>query len=427
MAKVPRDRAAPAKALRIPITNIHDGSAYSAELRIGSAGTVANVLLDTGSSTLVVEAAAYDAAADDAMMITSLAQLITYGVGGWAGPVVTTDVSFGPPASAVVLKAASLAIATVQQGSLGAVTGVMGLAYGGENPAYDFAAWLTSQGMPAVTFPWPFGAPDWASDWDPFAARFQALVEAGAAPHSPLTPYFDQLTAAGLVANRFALYTLRSSVSMRRGSDPASLAGDPLNNGVFVLGGGEEEADLYQGAFVTAEVVHDLFYNLNLNSVRVEGCAAVAAAALPATDQASLISNAILDSGNQSLALADDVRQAVLAGFAKLNPAFAQASLRAGSGQPVAAAALDLAAWPNLYFTFSGPGGAEVELTVAPQTYWQEDSPAAGQASFKITGPISANQSNFGLPLLNNYYTVFDRSQGAEGVVRFAPIRALRP
>jgi hypothetical protein len=36
---------------------------------------------------------------------------------------------------------------------------------------------------------------------------------------------------------------------------------------------------------------------------------------------------------------------------------------------------------------------------------------AAGQASFKVTGPLSeANQSNLGLRLLNNYYTVFDRS-----------------
>jgi hypothetical protein len=85
---------------------------------------------------------------------------------------------------------------------------------------------------------------------------------------------------------------------------------------------------------------------------------------------------------------------------------------------------IDLAAWPDLTFIFSDPGGAHVPLTVAPQTYWQVDYPAAGEAAFKIRGPLSdANQSNFGLPLICNYYTVFDRSQGAHGVVRFASIK----
>jgi hypothetical protein len=69
-----------------------------------------------------------------------------------------------------------------------------------------------------------------------------------------------------------------------------------------------------------------------------------------------------------------------------------------------------------------------VPLTVAPQTYWQADSPAPGQASFRITGPLSeANQSNLGLPLLNNYFTVFDRSAGAQGVIRLAPIKPPAP
>jgi len=34
-----------------------------------------------------------------------------------------------------------------------------------------------------------------------------------------------------------------------------------------------------------------------------------------------------------------------------------------------------------------------------------------------------AHQSILGLPLLNNYYTVFDRSAHSHGVVRFAPIK----
>ena len=56
----------------------------------------------------------------------------------------------------------------------------------------------------------------------------------------------------------------------------------------------------------------------------------------------------------------------------------------------------------------------------------QTNYPSPGQAVFQIaqgTTPKQANQSILGLPLFNNYYTVFDRSQGkGKGVISFAPI-----
>jgi hypothetical protein len=414
------DNAQPAPArtpLRMPITNIHDGSAYSAELTIGSQGVSANLMLDTGSGTLAVESVAYDGTGDAALQTTALAQWITYAGGGWAGPVVTTDIGFGGPDAPVVLKGASLAIAVVQEGSLGTLNGVLGLAYAGLNPAYDFADYLAQNGAPATTHPWPFGTGTWAR----FVAGFEKLTKA--VPLRNVTPVLDLLQTQGGVANKFAFHTLRSSISLR-GADPAAIAADPLNNGVFVLGGGEEQADLYQGAFVTVAVLHDLFYNVSLVSVRVGALPAVAAAGLPAGDQPTLGSNALVDSGNEGLALADDVYQAVLAGLKQLNPAFADAVQNAQANQSVPTDTLNLAAWPDICFTLTGVDGEGVALTVSPQTYWQTDFPAAGQAVFKIRGPAaSANQSNLGLPLLNNYYSIFDRSQGAQGVIRFAPIR----
>ncbi|HEY1880927.1 MAG TPA: pepsin-like aspartic protease [Caulobacteraceae bacterium] len=422
MANVQQDRVAAAKApgkpLRIPITNVLDGSAWSARLQIGAGGVVANVLLDTGSSSLAVESSVYDGTDDEALMVTSLAQLITYGGGGWAGPVVTTDVKLGEGAGAIVLKDTPIAIAVVQQGSLGGVNGVMGLAYGGQNPAWDLASYLTAKGLPAATFPWPFGS----GDWDALLAEFQAIAKP--TPLQTLAPYLDQLVGKGLVANRFAFYAPRSIVSTRIGSDLASQVGDPLNNGVFVLGGGEEEADLYEGDFVSVAIVHDAFYNANLTSVRVGAGAPVRAAALQPAFQASLFSNALIDSGSDRLRFASDVYQAVLAGLGAARPAFAQIVQDAVDGRPAATATLDLASWPDIVITLSGEAGEDVPLTIAPDTYWQTDSPVAGQASFRITGPLSeANQSNLGLPLFTNYYTVFDRGAGAQGVVRFAPIR----
>jgi len=415
----PAPAGSAAKVLRMPITNIHDGSAYSVQLAIGSQGVVANLMLDTGSGTLAVESSAYDGTGDTALNTTTLAQWITYAGGGWAGPVITTDVSFGGPDASVILQGAPIAIAVVQQGSLGTVNGVLGLAFAGLNPAFDFAGHLAQKGAPATTHPWPFGT----GNWDRFVASFEKLVQVHAVPQQPVTPCFDLLQSQAGVANKFAFHTLRSSVSLR-GGDPASIASDPLNNGVFVLGGGEEQADLYQGEFVTVAVVHDLFYNVGLVSVRVGALPAVAAAGLQVQDQQTLASNAIVDSGSEWLALAADVYQAVLAGLKQLNPAFAQAVQEAQANQSVAANTLNLSAWPDICFALSGVNGEDVALTVSPETYWQTDFPAAGQAAFKISGPLaSANQSNLGLPLLNNYYTIFDRSQGAQGVIRFAPIQ----
>jgi hypothetical protein len=415
----PAPAGSAAKALRMPITNIHDGSAYSAQLSIGSRGVVANLMLDTGSGTLAVESAAYDGTGDTALNTTTLAQLITYAGGGWAGPVVTTDLGFGAAGSSVVLKAAPIAIAVVQQGSLGTVNGVLGLAYAGLNSAFDFANYLAGKGAPATTHPWPFGT----GNWDRFSTSFTKLVQAHAVPRHDVTPCLDLLQSQGGAPNKFAFHTQRSSVSLR-GADPASIASDPLNNGVFVLGGGEEQEDLYEGEFVTAAVLHDLFYNVGLVSVRVGELPAVAAAGLQAQFQQTFASNAIVDSGSEWLALADDVYQAVLSGLKQLNPAFALAVRDAQANQSVVTDTLSLSDWPNICFTLSGVDGEGVALTVTPQTYWQADFPAAGRAAFKISGPLSeANQSNLGLPLINNYYTIFDRSQGAQGVVRFAPIR----
>jgi hypothetical protein len=43
------------KTLRIPITNVCDGSDYSAQIVVGSEQVIANVILDTGSSTLAID------------------------------------------------------------------------------------------------------------------------------------------------------------------------------------------------------------------------------------------------------------------------------------------------------------------------------------------------------------------------------------
>ena len=413
--------AGPSKIVRMNITNVLSGNDYSAQLTIGSKGAVANVLLDTGSSTLAVDPSVYDGSGDTHLKAGTLMQLVTYGTGGWAGPVVNTSLGFGAGAGPIVMPSCPIAITSVQQkGNFQGVTGIMGLAYNGLNDAFDFETYLQAHGKRS-TYPWPFG-----QNWTSFDAGFPALVRQAQASEVAVKPYFDQVEESGVVANKFAFYTLRSWISLGKGTTTAAVAADPLNNGYFVLGGGPEQRDLYTGDFVTVKVLHDLYYNTNLKSVRVGNGATHQAATLQPQFETTAVSNSIIDSGTSDLTLAKDVYLAILQGLQQSNPAFLQAIETANKHQTtgIPTGSLNLDQWPNIYFTFEGENGQGVELACTPQTYWQTDFPSAGHAVFQISGPLDrANRSIFGLPLMNNYYTVFDRTQNVNGVILFAKIK----
>lgn len=406
------------KAIRIPITNALDGNDYSAQILVGSNQIPANVILDTGSSSLAVKPSVYNGAKDENLKPTKYAQLVGYGTGGWLGPLVNTSLTIGVGGNTVALKNAPIAIADVQQpGNFAGVDGILGLAYNSLNNAFDFTSLLAANGIKtAVTYPWPFPSRNFGA----WARKLGQVISNMAQVDIP--PYFDELEQNGTVGNKFAFYTLRSFVSLR-GQSKSAIAQDPLNNGFFILGGGEEQTDLYQGSFVNVDVLHDQYYNTNLKAVQVDGCAAVPALPLQAQYE-NQISNSIIDSGTNNLTLAADVYKAVLESLNKLNPKFTNLIDKANTNRGIAASELNLAGWPNINFILTGEHGEDVQLTCTPQTYWQVDVPAAGQALFQISGPLDpANQSILGLPLMNNYYTVFDRSADSKGIIRFAPVK----
>jgi nucleoside phosphorylase len=415
---------APSTVLRVDITNAYCGSDYTAQLGIGAGGTQANLILDTGSSTLAVEPADYSGAGDANLKPSTLLQLVAYGTGGWAGPVVDTTVTIQASSGQVALPGCPIALTEVQeQGNFQGVDGILGLAYNGLNEAWNFQRYLANEHKTA-TYPWSLG-----TNWTTFADGFASLVKKSGAQKIYPPPYFDQVETAGIVANTFAFYTLRSFVSFASGDTTAAALNNPLNRGIFVLGGGQNETDLFEGEFLTVQVVHDLYYNTNLLSVRVDGSPAHTAAPLQQSWRESAVSNSIVDSGTSDLSLAADVYDAILQGLTQQDASFAQ-TIRAAAQNGVSASSLDLTKWPNIYFTLEGINGAPVELAVAPQTYWQTDFPAAGRAVFQISGPLDdgsgqepPNQSILGLPLLNNYYTVFDRSEDINGVILFAQIK----
>jgi len=399
--------------IRVPINNVKGGGDYTGEIRVGSQGAVANVILDTGSSTLAVIPRVYKIAEDKNVSLTSFAQLVTYGTGGWSGPVLQTTLSMGSGANQASVNT-YIAIADEQlPHNLGPADGILGLAFNSLNGAYDLTAYLTSQNVnPPVTYPWLFPVRTSAAALQQVEQFLARLTEID------LTPYFTALETANVTRNIFAFYTLRSTPNMAS-ANPAT---DPLNNGIFVLGGGLDQADLYTGEPLNVAVLDDLYYNTNLKAVQVGNTAPVGVNPLPASQAKSLGSNSIVDSGTNSLVLAQDVYDAVISGLGSLSANFATLVREATSNGAVPQSNLNLRNWPDIKFVMQGADGSDVTLICAPATYWQTDAYQAGYAAFQINNGGNFPLSILGLPLFNNYYTVFDRTQNPYGTINFAPI-----
>jgi hypothetical protein len=117
------------------------------------------------------------------------------------------------------------------------------------------------------------------------------------------------------------------------------------------------------------------------------------------------------DSGTSCLALANYVFDSIP--LNNLNHALVQ-KIKKASNNSISVSGPDRAKRPNIKFTFP----SETE-DVPPQTDWQTNYPDLGEAVFQIAG--GEVQSIFGLLLLNNYYTVFDRLSDKNGIIKFAP------
>src|SRR5262252_3892691 len=399
--------------IRIPINNVKGGGDYTGEIRVGSQGAVANVILDTGSSTLAVIPRVYKVAEDKNVTLTSFAQLVTYGTGGWSGPVLQTTLSMGSGGNQASVHT-YIAIADEQlPHNLGPADGILGLAFNSLNAAYDLTAYLTSHNVnPSVTYFWLFPVRTSAAALQQVEQFLARLTEID------LTPYFTALETANVTRNIFAFYTLRSTPNMAS-ANPAT---DPLNNGIFVLGGGLDQTDLYTGEPLNVAVLDDLYYNTNLTAVQVGNAAPVGVNPLPASQAKSLGSNSIVDSGTNSLVLAQDVYNAVISGLGSLSANFATLVREATSNGAVPQSNLNLRDWPDIKFVMQGADGSDVTLICAPATYWQTDAYQAGYAAFQINNGGNFPLSILGLPLFNNYYTVFDRTQNPYGTINFAPI-----
>lgn len=382
-----------AGAIRVPINNTYMDGDYTGTVYVGKAKKAANVILDTGSSTLAIDGNFYDFTKDADAKITNIAQEVGYGdQSNWIGGIVLTDVAMGSGQQSVTLPKVNVAVAYHEsQNMFRGSNGILGLAYSRLDGAFT---------LPGPTLP-----PHYTFN----------QIQNGTVTY--IEPYFSQLEDAGVVANKFAFYALRSMVN-HAASD---LASDPLNNGYMILGGGEESTDLYTGTFQSARVVHDIYYNTNLKAVIVGTTEPIAVS--PSTRASGNPSNSIVDSGTNSLMLDQNLFNSIVSRLSKAADAELVHVMRAGY---VPMSGLDLASWPNLTFVLEGDSGSDVKLTVTPETYWQVNAPEKGYATAVLFGDGGQGRgmSILGLPLMNNYFTIFDRSvDKGVGAIKFAPIK----
>jgi hypothetical protein len=437
--------------LKLPITNVYAKGDYCATLHIGSEQSPVNLIIDSGSSTLVVKEENYQASKDKHLTPTTIAQEVNYGIGGWNGPVIHSSISIYDDSirgdkPSITLENATIALVSskTQYATFGKADGILGLAYHHLNKGFNLSEYIEEQKIaPAHTYPWPFKkkseTKNEASNADENInsenlTQFKKFL--WQYPEHDITPYFTDLALHNLSTNKFSFYSKRSAIHIDESHTAESttdeLRQDPLNQGWLIFGGGEEQTDLYQGDFHSIKVEHDVYYNVELTSVQVGNKAAIVAAPLEKKHLKSYLTNAIIDTGAGGIILTTEIYQQMINDLIAINSDFAPLlkPFKELSFQDVGINAneLNLALWPDITFTFVGDENIAdekkkmVQLKCTPQTYWQINTPSYGKACFRLLSqlPQWPNQSIIGLPLLNNYYVIFDRSEHKTGTVKFA-------
>jgi len=410
------------KGVLLSINNTIIGHAFTCAMLIGHKQTLSNLLVDTGSVAIAVLPSVYDARTDVDAVSTALALSVVYDENEiwWIGPLVRTTVASpayaGTARPSEKFQSIFLGVATFACSNppvFGGADGIFGLAYTSlsvsYDPVYDFSSNLKEIGK-AFTFPWPW---PFNNKKESYLEQFQKLLNTGI-PSVPVPLGFTQFEQNGLLPNKFALWVYRAVTNNRM----SNVSLDPSNWGILVLGGGEDYFVNDIGAFQEVAVVEDKFYYLTLTSIQIGNCSPI----LIFLPESQLNANALVDSGTAQIKFDSDVWNLIVTDFASLNPRFGQI-IQAATSNPFAAVSsgdLNFNEWPRIRFTFVGISpGSVVELFCYPIQYWQSDSPQ-GFSKFMLKEENGNGAYILGLTFLSGYYTIFDRSVGSKGVIRFA-------
>lgn len=410
-----------AAAIELETTLAYARGGYTVAMAFGSERCPANLVLDTGSSSLARLPRGYDPARDRALRATPYAQEVNYGAGAWAGPVLSSALEFGHGHHRRRIDDGLFALIESADSPFLGADGILGLAYRELDPAWDVSGLLRQRGVdPALSWPWPFAA---GHALEPTTFRDVLRRQ----PRTTLTPVFSALAQEGVVHDRFALQVGRAIVHVADDrATPQALAADPLNRGALVLGGGPEHQHLYHGGFHDVRILHDLYYNANLRAVRVGDQDPIPVPPLDPSDVSTRYSNALLDSGSSFLVLEASTYAAVLDALRRHDArlpelvARSQAALRDNHGLPNHT--IDPRHWPDLHLHLEAPDGRDTVLRVGAAHYWPHNALHAGETLCLLMAqlPHFPKQSILGLPMFAGRYAVFDRQAAGPGVVRMA-------
>jgi hypothetical protein len=374
-----------ATVVRIPITNVFADGDYTGVILVGQAKKPMNVLLDTGSSALALDGTKYTPDFANGDQSTNLAQTDSFGDGSsFTGAVIKSTVTVGAGNASATLAGGNVAVAYEASADMfGKTDGILGLAYAPLDDAFQMPQDTSKNHFPP------------------------AQVRSGTS--KDLVPYLTQLAGIGITSDKISFYTRRSFVHVGAGG-----ANDPMNKGWMIVGGGEESADLFTGAFQSVKVLSDDWYSTNLKEVIV-GSESPIAARLHGPQ--GMPTNSIIDSGTNSLSISRQLLTAILTKFPPAQKALLSNAIY--NGQLVPMTNLKLDEWPTISFVLQGDAG-DVKLDVPPSNYWQVNTQQAGSAAAAITVG-QAGLAILGLPLMNGYFTIFDgEADGGKGVVKFA-------
>ncbi|MRX27900.1 pepsin-like aspartic protease [Kangiella sp. HZ709] len=416
----------PSKTLKLPINIVAAKGGYCVEMEIGCNQDKVKLLLDTGSSTIAVETNKYKPEDDFYLHPTSYAQCITYGSGGWAGPLVETHLQFQSHSKKMTLKDGHIAIIkSEQQDNFHGADGILGLAYRQLNRAYDLSDYFAERHYESnQTFPWPFIIEENKSS----VRTFKKFLK----NYDWIKPkaFFTELEEHKICRDKFSIYVKRSLMHVKEDHLKSDeLEADPLNQGWLILGSGEEHKELYNGKLQVIDVVHDAYYNTNLLGISIADNDLIKPVDDPYKKSAKY-SNSIVDCGSSFLVLQENLYQELMDQLLEISVDFIQqieASDNAyKTGSSYKPADLDLSKWPDIHFHFQGEHANDVtKLTCKPEHYWQLNALEKDRAWFMIMQEVAniPNKSILGLPLISDYFCVFDREHDKNGVIKVGGIQ----
>lgn len=410
-------------SVQFPINIAPSQGAYSINLLVGSQQQTVELLIDTGSSTITFKESHYQPHLDQHKKLTAYAQCVTYGKGGWAGPVLKSTITYSNGVDSFDITDAPFALVEDQlTDSFLGLDGIFGLAYHHINRAYDLTDFLKEHDQKAHTYPWQFSQTISEKGIKPFKQFLRNHPEKDVKPiFTAFEEQFVNINMFSLLTHRAIAYVPKHNMSL---DDKKK---EPLNQGLFIVGHIDHDKNDDDGYSKNIKVLHDAYYNTNLLSVQVEGFESFSAPRLDKKHIKTSFTNAIIDSGSSYLMLQADIYQYILDCFKSINPEFithiSAFNDSQKSGKAYKPDDINLASWPTLYFTFEGSTEPDVTVSCPATHYWQTDAISPNQCFFTLLKQIPhwPDQSVIGLPLMSYYLCIFDRSAGVDGmgVIKF--------